>query len=89
MNFNVHFLYIDSNRSVDVSGDKASNKESYPKPEKKLPVCPYGSKCYRKNPIHLKEYFHPRSPGNEKDMSTCGVIGESLGFYKHFHQSKY
>ncbi|KAI8787957.1 tyrosyl-DNA phosphodiesterase 1 [Biomphalaria glabrata] len=56
----------DSNRSVDVSGDKASNKESYQKPEKKLPVCPYGSKCYRKNPIHLKEYFHPRSPGKRK-----------------------
>lgn len=24
-----------------------------------LPVCPYGAKCYRKNPQHFKEYSHP------------------------------
>ena len=23
------------------------------------PVCKYGSDCYRKNPIHLNEFFHP------------------------------
>jgi hypothetical protein len=34
-----------------------------PSPKKKakatdLPVCPYGSKCYRNNPQHLKEFSH-------------------------------
>ena len=24
-----------------------------------LPTCPYGEKCYRKNPQHFKEYLHP------------------------------
>lgn len=23
------------------------------------PVCQYGSKCYRKNPEHKKQFFHP------------------------------
>ncbi len=41
-------------------------------PKKKLkttdsqPACPYGAKCYRKNPQHLKDYSHPKvdaSPG--------------------------
>lgn len=26
-----------------------------------LPQCPYGSKCYRKNPAHLQEYSHSSS----------------------------
>lgn len=25
-----------------------------------LPACPYGIKCYRKNPEHLKEYSHTK-----------------------------
>ncbi|XP_015778992.1 PREDICTED: aprataxin and PNK-like factor [Acropora digitifera] len=31
----------------------------------KLPQCPYGSKCYRKNPTHFEEYSH-----NEEDDKT-------------------
>ncbi|XP_067031216.1 aprataxin and PNK-like factor [Acropora muricata] len=31
----------------------------------KLPQCPYGSKCYRKNPTHFEEYSH-----NEEDDET-------------------
>ena len=28
-----------------------------------LPMCPYGSKCYRKNPMHFKEFSHPSKDG--------------------------
>jgi hypothetical protein len=25
------------------------------------PVCKYGTECYRKNPVHFKEFLHPWS----------------------------
>ncbi|EFA78669.1 putative protein serine/threonine kinase [Heterostelium album PN500] len=28
-------------------------------PQKELPMCMYGDRCYRKNPAHFKEYRHP------------------------------
>lgn len=36
-----------------------------------LPPCPYGSRCYRKNPQHFKEYSHgdrshDNTPGSSK-----------------------
>lgn len=33
----------------------------------KLPSCPYGSKCYRKNPAHFKEYSHPDKDGDDEE----------------------
>jgi len=33
----------------------------------KLSSCPYGSKCYRKNPAHFKEYSHPSKDGDDAD----------------------
>ncbi|KAJ8285061.1 hypothetical protein COCON_G00039110 [Conger conger] len=27
------------------------------------PECPYGTACYRKNPLHRKEYKHTQNPG--------------------------
>ena len=29
--------------------------------KKNLPVCSYGSECYRKNPTHLAEFNHPKA----------------------------
>lgn len=26
------------------------------------PLCKYGAKCYRKNPIHFQEFRHPKCP---------------------------
>ncbi|XP_042224593.1 tyrosyl-DNA phosphodiesterase 1-like isoform X2 [Homarus americanus] len=36
-------------------------------PPKKRPPCEYGSSCYRKNPLHLKEFYHPPLEGGEKE----------------------
>jgi hypothetical protein len=36
----------------------ASKPDSDPRP-----ACPYGAKCYRKNPAHFKEYQHPPKDG--------------------------
>ena len=27
------------------------------------PMCKYGVKCYRKNPVHLQEFMHPGELG--------------------------
>jgi len=35
-----------------------SNKPAPPAPPAK-PVCKYGAHCYRKNPVHLQEFYHP------------------------------
>lgn len=34
----------------------------------KRPVCKYGAECYRKNPDHLKNYYHP--PKVEEDAKV-------------------
>ena len=34
------------------------------------PLCPYGNKCYRKNPIHFKEYDHPAAKAATSDSSS-------------------
>ena len=34
-----------------------------------LPVCPYGARCYRKNPQHLNDFFHPTSDGTDTAKS--------------------
>ncbi|CAF3723235.1 unnamed protein product [Rotaria sordida] len=47
-----------------------------------LPLCPYGSNCYRKNPAHFKEYSHSDTassstttsevkPTNNKTLPVC------------------
>lgn len=33
----------------------------------KLPSCSYGSKCYRKNPAHFKEYSHPSKDDDDEE----------------------
>ena len=45
-----------------------------PSPKKKakttdLPACPYGSRCYRKNPQHFKEFSHA-DDGNGKSNAS-------------------
>ncbi|XP_059146071.1 uncharacterized protein LOC131933308 [Physella acuta] len=47
-----------------------------PSPNKKLkvddssplPVCPYGARCYRKNPQHHKEFSHPAASSSVTDV---------------------
>ena len=31
------------------------------------PACKYGSDCYRKNPVHLDQYWHPAKRKATKD----------------------
>ncbi|KAJ8298299.1 hypothetical protein KUTeg_024830 [Tegillarca granosa] len=35
---------------------------------KKKPVCKYGAKCYRKNPDHLRDYYHPDEQKDEEKI---------------------
>ena len=50
------------------------------KANKKLPMCPYGVKCYRKNPTHFEEYDHP----NKKQTKTLSpLVPSSSKMSKH------
>ena len=31
-----------------------------------MPACPYGSRCYRRNPVHFQEYSHDNK-NNDSD----------------------
>jgi len=42
----------------------------------KRPVCKYGAECYRKNPDHMKNYYHP--PKADKESK---VIMQRVGNY--------
>ena len=59
----------------------ATNMGSKPSKKPKLtPKCPRGSDCYRKNPEHLREFYHPgRSPPPEtkKHWRPGGGSGKS------------
>ncbi|CAF1063482.1 unnamed protein product [Didymodactylos carnosus] len=55
-----------------------SDKGASPEKKKKtdtssLPQCPYGAKCYRKNPLHFREYLHSAvapEPSSTTTVST-------------------
>ncbi|CAF5109944.1 unnamed protein product, partial [Rotaria socialis] len=47
----------------------SSSSSSLQKPDARE-ECPYGEKCYRKNPDHLKQYQHPSSTTKSKLTKT-------------------
>ncbi|RXG60104.1 Tyrosyl-DNA phosphodiesterase 1 [Armadillidium vulgare] len=61
----------DEENESDISVVKDTNslngKDSGKESASKRPVCQYGSKCYRKNPIHQKEYYHPSEESEKQD----------------------
>lgn len=56
---------------------KENEKES---DKMKLPPCPYGKKCYRKNPLHFKEYLHPDKDSSDDDDDK--VAGDDSDDYR-------
>merc|ERR1711874_93388 len=59
-----------STSSVDLKIKKDHNTESEKK-SKKRPLCKFGSDCYRKNPSHLEEFYHPhRKDVHPKDIEA-------------------
>ena len=42
------------------------------------PVCKYGGSCYRKNPQHLRAYFHPNSINEENEVCMDCMIMHAL-----------
>ena len=49
-------------------------------------VCPYGAKCYRTNPDHLKEYEHP--PRATKSKSTTSKTSSNTSVRSPANRSK-
>jgi uncharacterized protein (TIGR02452 family) len=47
-----------------------------------LPMCNYGSQCYRQNPEHLKSYWHPigRVPQSSPLQQTRQPFGQAAAF---------
>ena len=37
---------------------------------RKRPICKYGATCYRKNPIHLAEFYHPDKADDNSSSPT-------------------
>ncbi|KAL5107828.1 Tyrosyl-DNA phosphodiesterase 1 [Taenia crassiceps] len=65
--------------AVDSSSRTATSASS-------LPICRYGSACYRRNPTHFVEYLHPEGmssshmPSNS-ELFTPPELGSGYGFY--------
>lgn len=59
---------------ININEDGEESKEEKQEPSKK---CPYGKKCYRKNPMHFEEFSHPGENDNEdENEERSGVDGE-------------
>ncbi|CAF1552647.1 unnamed protein product, partial [Rotaria sp. Silwood1] len=41
-------------------------------------LCRYGTKCYNKDPSHLKEYSHPHKPQDANDKCKSNDAQSSL-----------
>jgi aprataxin and PNK-like factor len=54
----------------------------------RLPSCPYGKKCYRKNPAHFKEYSHSDPDDEEDDKPEC-PYGMSCYRKNSLHRQQY
>eukprot|EP01112_Ceratiomyxa_fruticulosa_P018209 TRINITY_DN5781_c0_g2_i1.p1 TRINITY_DN5781_c0_g2~~TRINITY_DN5781_c0_g2_i1.p1 ORF type:complete len:451 (-),score=105.37 TRINITY_DN5781_c0_g2_i1:85-1437(-) len=68
-----------SSSSTDIKTDKDKGKDklkdddiidSDEEAKSKLPKCRYGPSCYRKNPEHLKEFWHPKAKSGDSSTST-------------------
>ncbi|KAG5453037.1 tyrosyl-DNA phosphodiesterase 1 [Clonorchis sinensis] len=51
--------------------------------EKALPPCPYGEKCYRKNPKHFEEFSHPfqqpqATTSHELPVNNCSSVDSNV-----------
>jgi len=44
--------------------DQSKVKDIIDKEHSKIPICKYGSNCYRQNPKHLKQFEHPPPSNN-------------------------
>ena len=45
--------------SHDLTANSGSEEDSEEDSGSSKPVCQYGAKCYRQNPAHLRECYHP------------------------------
>lgn len=44
-----------------------------------VPECPYGARCYRKNPQHFIDFAHPKKSKNDKTAdSTDGASSSTV-----------
>ena len=61
---------------ADDTGDppaKKAKKDTAVSSTSALPMCPYGARCYRKNPLHLKEFLHPISKDGIKPSLISNI----------------
>ena len=77
-------------KKKEQQADRSSSVQSTlsPTSSMKRKQCKYGSKCYRKNPDHLKEYSHFDANVGAKRMKTTQNVkpstSKSLCFYQSF-----
>ena len=62
-------------------GGSFINDEPLDSSEEQIPVCEYGKKCFRKNPLHFKEFAHPwldndKSKPNQKRLRKKNVYDD-------------
>ncbi|KAH9515167.1 hypothetical protein Btru_019414 [Bulinus truncatus] len=63
----------EKSESTDVSS------KQIPVPDSSLPLCKYGTSCYRKNLLHFAEYSHPISgPTKDTNSSDTDVISSPV-----------
>lgn len=51
---------------------KATDPDKDKSEDSILPPCPYGSECYRKNPVHFKEYSHSEKDSKGESDKAAG-----------------
>lgn len=61
-------------REMAHPGDRDYRMPDYARYIPNVPSCPYGLRCYRRNPIHFDQYSHPSS-GNYALLNEKRIFG--------------
>lgn len=68
----------DSNaKTMSDEGDTKTSKDEVSDAKSK-PLCPYGPSCYRKNPVHFKEYSHDLSASASASLDSVDDSDDDL-----------
>ena len=60
------------------SAKKSKKDHEISDEDESLPECPYGERCYRKNPLHFEEYYHPKKGDTKKRKTATKIDTDSL-----------
>lgn len=83
-----HFFLFRKSQEHKASFSHPADSDYDTDPGDDRPSCSYGSACYRRNPVHRRQYKHPSNGGNVQPAAIRHRICYSFNKCEcHFHNN--